>query len=229
MRGSALGFPGQRQWRHGKRAGGSDVSTPELPDLDFGDAGDQTQMIIRAAPRRAGCSPHANRAVFVRLRVGVLVELAAQEGLESFSCLSVVGPERGRAVALGRKARARRHDMHVFGHSSLNGRQQVGIQAELQDCRALSFPCELGVDDFVGPRAQHASYFDALEDIGPSCPAVAQKSSLHDHGRAGAHSFDRLVYPRLIYPAGSIDLDHFVSGLTQVLHVGVLVCETPIE
>ena len=80
-------------------------------------------MIIRAAPRRARRSPHTDRTVFVRFRVGVFAGLAAQEGLESFFCLAVVGSEGGRSVALGRKARARGHDVHVFGHSSLNGGQ----------------------------------------------------------------------------------------------------------
>src|SRR5207249_9537157 len=85
MRGAALGFPRQRQWRHGECRGSSDVSAPQLADLDFRDARDETQMIIRAAPRRARCSPHTDRTVFVRFRVGVLVEPAAQEALESLS------------------------------------------------------------------------------------------------------------------------------------------------
>ena len=153
MRGSALGFPRQRQWRHAKRARRFDFSAPQLADLDFRDAGDQTQMIIRPAPRSARRSPDTHRAVFIGFRIGALAGLPAQEVLESPSRLPVVGAERGRSVALGPKARARRHDVHVFRHACLNGRQQLGIQAELQDCRALRAPGELGIDDFVRPSA----------------------------------------------------------------------------
>ena len=81
----------------------------------------------------------------------------------------------------------------------------------------------------LSPFPYGTRHRDALEDIGPTSSAVAQEGPLHDNAYAGAHGFDRLVYPGSINPPGPIDLDDFMSRLTQVFYVGVFVCETAIE
>jgi hypothetical protein len=55
--------------------------------------------------------------------------------------------------------------MHPSRLYTLDSREQVRIEAELNNCNRFSGACELSLDYFIGPRTESTTTFDANQEI----------------------------------------------------------------
>ena len=147
---------------------GLDVVRLELAPVEARDAGDEGEVVVGVTALVARLPPAADVAVVdglgvvgghERCRVGCgrFFEAPLDE--------AVVGGEVGDAVLLRGDGR---DDVEELGLDALQGAEEVGVEAELEDGGAAGFAGELRVDGFVGEGAEGAGLLDLLEDVGHS-------------------------------------------------------------
>ena len=71
---------------------------------------------------------------------------------------------------------AAQREVHSGGRPPLQFAQQLGIHAELENCRRLGVPGQLGIPDLVAPGAEMAWLFNPPQEIGE-----AQLPSFEEH------------------------------------------------
>lgn len=111
----------------------------------------------------------------------------------------------------------------MLGRNALYGRNQIGIQAELDDGSRLRFARQLRVDRFVRPTAEAARDFNAMQYVGPSDPALMRKCPLHDYACAGLHRRGRLCN-RVVRHFPTINSNGFQTGFREMINIALLMC-----
>ena len=160
-------------------------------------------MVVGAAPVRAGLLPVAGRAVVDRLRVGL--RRCGGVGFEPPADGAVVrrvlhDPE-ARPVPPGASAE---RQVHPLRFHALHPRQQVRVQENLQQRRALCAAGQLRVEHLVRPAAQRALPVHPEQEVGVAAPAavVVRQASLVDDVGPAPHRVPRPRGRRSRVPLG---------------------------
>ena len=160
--------------------------------LAAGDAGDQREVVVGAAPLRAGLLPLADAAVIDRLWVSV--RRGDRVRLEPPPDGTVVrrvlrNPEARRVLA----AVSAERQMHPLGFNALRLRQQIRVQKNLHQRLALRTAGQLRIEHLVGPSAQRTRPVHPEQEVGIAAPppAVVLQAPLVDHVGPATHGFPR--------------------------------------
>ena len=179
--------------RHGQAQGAEirqrdHVPLDEPAPLTAGDAGDERQMVVGAAPVRADAAPVAERAVLDRLRVGPRwrIRMRFEAPPDGAVVRRVLGHPEARVDPPLAPAQ---RQVHFLRRSPLHVLQQVRVQKQLQQRRTLGRPRELRVDHLVRPAAQPARLRHPNQEIRVSAPAPVGilQPPLVDHVRSAPH------------------------------------------
>jgi hypothetical protein len=163
----------------------------QLFDLRFGYACNERQMVIYSPFRVAVAPPAANLAM--RSRLGVKLAAALLHSpFEAISDSAIVRSIIRIPEHLRFEARSGRHYVSKFGRELLRVRQQVGIQAYLEDGIPFCLARELRIDYLIRPCAECARLLDSAQNIQTSAPPASFESALCYHGRAAAHCIEGL-------------------------------------
>lgn len=73
--------------------------------------------------------------------------------------------------------------MRAVGCVALQRREEVRVEDELQQMRGRGLALELGVRDFVGPRAEGGGNLHPLEEVRPVAPDAAFEGPLEPDRR----------------------------------------------
>ncbi len=154
-----------------------DAPALQFPPLQSRDPGYEREMIVGATLFPALRIPRAHLAVldgigvvggeYRRVLIGDSIgHLAADE--------AEVGSEVVDAKRMDRRERVRRDDVEVLGARSLDSRQHLRVEAELQNRPGAGVARQLGVRDLVRPLAKVAATFHPPENVRVAePPAVA--------------------------------------------------------
>jgi hypothetical protein len=112
--------------------------------------------------------------------------------------------------------------------NALHIRDELGIEAELQDRAALGFVRKLRVDHFVGPRAEGRRLIDPAQNICPPGPVAGAERALNNDLSAFSHSVAR-PHDRFIADAIAIDDCDSKAAGSQVLDVALLVASPTLQ
>ena len=120
--------------------------------------------------------------------------------------------------------------MHVLGHPSLNAREQIRVEAELDQVARLGAAGELRVEHLVAVVAEgRGRHWNAFEEVRKTPPIAVGKCGLVDHLGAGAHRglglLKRLALACRVLEHRRHD-DHIESLLNQRVEEGALVLIT---
>jgi hypothetical protein len=153
---------------------------------------DQRKMIVGVPLLVALSPPAADVALRDRLRVGFLAALLRVHALLESSAHSAVESEVLVGSEVLRCEPASRWDnMHQLRPEPLHFREQVDINAKLNDRQTPRCASELRVVRLVRPAAELARPLNAPEYVGPAEPAIVGESRLSDHCHAERHRFLR--------------------------------------
>ncbi len=167
-----------------ERGEGLDPGPGEQLALAGGDVRDQAEVVVGLALLVADGAPAADLAM--RDRLGVGASLAVRERREERgSDPAEVGGELGEAE--GALLPVAEDDVDPLGLDALHRRQQLAVEAELQDEVGLGAAGELGVGDLVAEVAQLRRAVDAEEEVGVAAQSVAEEGRLVDDLGAAAH------------------------------------------
>ena len=141
-------------------------------------------MVVGEAALVAGGAPAADLTVGDRLGVGV-GQPVGERGKEGVADVAEVGGELGEAE--GMFLAVAEDDVDALRLDALHGRQQLAVEAELDDEVGLGAAGELGVGDLVAVLAELGGAVDAKEEVGVAAQPLAQEGRLVDHLGADAH------------------------------------------
>ena len=161
-------------------------------------------MVIAPAFLLAIDTPTADVTMGVRIRIGFDISLGCDGSLQAPFDAPVVGCIVSDPKLLWLEIRSRLYDIREFGDALLRGRDEFGVQANLENGASFGLACKLGIHHLIGPGPEVTWLLNAPKDIGASAPMSNLKSALRDDLRAGPHSFKRLRYgarfdPRPVY------------------------------
>ena len=227
--------PGRdRQPQRAQRPHRRHIPFGQSAPLAPGDAGDQREVVVGPAPRRAGLLPLANAAVLDRLRVRV--RRRGRVRLEALPNRAVVRrvlrhPEARLILAAGPAER----EMHQLGFDHLRQRQQVRVQKKLQQRLSLRPAGQLRIEDLVGPSAQRTRPVCPEQEVGIAAPPPASvlKTPLVDHVGPALHRVpspggDRDGVPVRERRVGRDDCLDGAPVCRQLLQEALLVLEAPL-
>jgi hypothetical protein len=180
INGAAIRLPLQRQGYTGQRLHRCDASLLQLIDLELRYSRNETKVIIIAAAFFAGFAPPADIAMRLRIGVGPFRCLFRQGRKQAALHLAKIGGKIGKPVALRLKIRPGGDDIHVRRRNALRLRQQIGIEAKLEDGPCFRFTRQLRLNGLVRPASNGASDCDAAQDVGTTNPALVRERPLRD-------------------------------------------------
>ena len=172
-RADAVQSGGDRQVERPQRRHRRHSPLDEAAALAAGDAGHQRQVVVGAAPLRAAVLPLAEAAVLDRFRIGLgrCLGVHLEPPADGAVAGRVLHHPEARVVA---PVAAAEGQVHPFRRGSLRQGQQVGVQQELQNRRALRAAGQLGVEHLVRPRAQRARLGDPEQEVGIAAPPAVR-------------------------------------------------------
>jgi len=80
-----------------------------------------------------------------------------------------------------------------LGRELLYFRQQVGIEAYLQNGVALRFTSQFCIDHFIGPGPKRALFLNATQNVRAAAPSADPESALCNNRYAPMHCIERLL------------------------------------
>ena len=184
------------------------------------DARHQPQVVLALPALVAHRAELAQRAVVDAVGLGLLG--AREGGEEPGADTPVVGGEVGRAQRAP-LADTQQH-VHRGRHVPLDGRDRLGVEAELQHVGRLLGAGQLGVQRLVAPFTQRGPLRDPLQEVGAAPPVTRHERRLVDDLGPGPHGLDRRPCRALeVPPVGADDVDHLPPGGSQSAQVVGLV------
>src|SRR5580692_2716596 len=118
----------------------------------------------------------------------------------------------------------RRHDAKPLWSEALHMREQLRVQAELNDRPRVRLARQLGVGDLVGPITQRAGACGPLEQVGAAKPWRRSQRTLHDHVYAGAHGLLGRTQRIFVLPEMA-EIGDAEPAITQAFHVRLLMVD----
>ena len=103
---------------------------------------------------------------------------------------AVIGGELGEAE--GVLLVGAEDDVDQLGLNSLDSREQLAVEAELEDEVGLGATRELGVGDLVAPLTEIGGAINSEKEVGVTSQVVIEEGRLVDHLGAGSHCLDRV-------------------------------------
>ena len=145
-------------------------------------------MVVVATALVAARPPAAD--VALRDGIGICARPVGDRLLKLTAKVAVVCQELLDAIGFGFEIHAGLYDVEAVRKPVLNLRDELGVEAKLQDRAAARLAGELGVVDLVGEGAEVAWGIDAAKNVGAPQPTSVVKGGLDDDFGAGAHCFD---------------------------------------
>ena len=150
-------------------------------------------MVICSPFRVAVTSPAANLAVWPRFGIKLSAATALYSLLQAISNSTIVRGIIQISEHLLFEARSGCHHVSEFGREVLRVRQQIGIQAYLEDGIPFCLASKLRIDYLIRPGAQTARLLDAPQNIQASTPSRSFEGTLSDNRRPAAHCIKGLA------------------------------------
>ena len=152
--------------------------------LAGGDVCDQAEVVVGLSLRVAGGAPATDLAVRNRLGVGAPLAVSKRREERCPDPAKVGGElsEAKRAFLL-----VAEDYVDALGLDALGRRQQLAVEAELQNEVGLGAARELGVGDLVAEVAQLRRAVDAEEKVGVAAQSIPEEGRLVDDLAAAAH------------------------------------------
>src|SRR4051794_37944338 len=185
-------------------------------------------MIVPPAPLVALLPPAADIAMIHRFGI-CLLKAGFHRVLKSPFDHPVIRAKRGEPVRFWFKRNTWPNHIKQCRIKSLNIREKLRVETELQNSLRLGIPRKLAIDDFVRPIAKSTSFFllfHAKEHITSASPFVLTKTALNNDRRAARHGRNRLLARIFIQLFGKVD--NGVSLRAKALNVSFFVFETPL-